>query len=506
MMNTSLWSSVGKYWYLPIAILFGFLFIMLGAQLSPMIALAIVIAIVVFSFVIARPVLGLLAIAALTPIERFGRLTDDDSQVTISIIRFTGLAVLGVLVLHRLLGRQIFRVDKGFILYFGYVAMTLLSITYTTDPFGTLRAAGAILGNLMFYFLVTNLTSNHTQIRQCLIVWLTVSVGIAIYSLYDWHFWHGTLELAATPDEFDRGKGVQTTQSRWSTVWADQAEREFLGGLSLRRSMGSTSHAAVYGINLILTIPFLFVMLKLYRHWWQQGVIYLALGLVAYNCLLTNTRAVILLAALVVFYAIYRGLYRIYLIQVYIGLFSIPFLYFLVPKDVTNRILDLQNYTFDKSASLQIRLDYFMAGARAFLDHWLIGSGVSNQNVIPAYLISRFDAPEQTTVHNEYLQTLVEVGLVGAFFQFGFVILLLVYNSRTIRILARHASYATELMIANAIRVAMMAVLVYGIQVDVLHFPLKGWWLLAGFTVVMYGLAQEIEQKNTSLNTQGERT
>jgi hypothetical protein len=34
-------------------------------------------------------------------------------------------------------------------------------------------------------------------------------------------------------------------------------------------------------------------------------------------------------------------------------------------------------------------------------------------------------------------------------------------------------------------RVALLAVLIYGTQVDVLHFPLKGWWLAMGLVVAI---------------------
>ena len=40
----------------------------------------------------------------------------------------------------------------------------------------------------------------------------------------------------------------------------------------------------------------------------------------------------------------------------------------------------------------------------------------------------------------------------------------------------------------------MVAVLVYGVQVDVFQFPLKGWWLAAGLTYVMYRLSRQGDQ------------
>jgi hypothetical protein len=38
----------------------------------------------------------------------------------------------------------------------------------------------------------------------------------------------------------------------------------------------------------------------------------------------------------------------------------------------------------------------------------------------------------------------------------------------------------------TACRVAIVITLIFGVQVDVFHFPLKGWWLIAGLTWVVY--------------------
>src|SRR3954469_16771321 len=98
--------------------------------------------------------------------------------------------------------------------------------------------------------------------------------------------------------------------------------------------MGTTSHAAVYGINIIMTIPFFFYFLQRYRRLWQQALIYGCLVLVGYNVLLTNTRAVILMAAGTVALCMFFGLFRpqtSHLLAVCAAaLIAIPFL----PQDI----------------------------------------------------------------------------------------------------------------------------------------------------------------------------
>jgi len=145
-----------------------------------------------------------------------------------------------------------------------------------------------------------------------------------------------------------------------------------------------------------------------------------------------------------------------------------------------------------KSASLRIREEYFFAGINAFLDSWFIGHGVANENIVPVYLSSWSTAPSKTTVHNEYLQTLMELGIVGFFFLFSFVGTLLAYCFSIERRLKRMIDTEQEIYLVNAIKIAMISTLIYGVQVEVFHFPLKGWWLLAGITVFLHRYSMQI--------------
>ena len=41
----------------------------------------------------------------------------------------------------------------------------------------------------------------------------------------------------------------------------------------------------------------------------------------------------------------------------------------------------------------------------------------------------------------------------------------------------------------TAVRVAFLSTLIYAVQVDVMHFPLKGWWLAMGLGLVLFEYA-----------------
>jgi len=468
-----------------LSLLVGLAFISLALSTSPVLAIAGVIGLCIAVLLFFYPNLGLLMTVALVPLERFGRFTDDTSEFTISLMRIAGILVLGVFMLRRLLEKKSIVVDKTFVLYFGYCIAVILSLVYTTDKSGTLRAASSVLANLLFFFLVINLVTTRKLLLQALLVWLLVSAAIGTYSIYDWYLGSGR-NAAPVAGEVDPGKGVQSTATRWSTIWHDAAELESLGGKSLKRTMGSTSHSAVYGINLVLTLPFLLLFLNFTKSKLATMAVWSTIAIIAYNILLTNTRATILLAGIVGMMCWYKGLIKLKTSTLVIGgIASLILAVTVIPDDVFNRVLDLSNYTQSKSASLRIRQEYFFAGLRAFADSWLIGHGAANENIIPSFISSWSSAPSKTTVHNEYLQTLIELGVVGALLLFSFVGLLLRYCHRTEQRFRLHPDMQQEAMLVSAIKISMIATLIYGLQVDVFHFPLKGWWMLAGMTVFL---------------------
>lgn len=488
-----------QYWHLIFGVLSGAVIVLIGNAFSPLLALAAVVGIIVTVVFFKYPSLGLLCTVVLVPIERFGRFTDDSSELTISLMRIMGILVLAIVLIYKLVKKEIFTFSTPFFLYFGYTIMALLSITYSTDISGTTRAASSILANLLFFFMIVNLMTNKKLVLLSIVVWLVATLVIGVYSVYDWHLSSGQAGNDVSTN-IDRGRGVQTTESRWSTVWIDKAEIETLGANSIRRSMGSTSHAAVYGINLVLTIPFFLFFLKLPINNFMKSLIWISLAIVAYNILLTNTRATIILTAIVILLCLYKGLYKLTMPIIILGMFSLVAMIFIVPEDVFNRILDLSNYTAEKSASFRIRQEYFIAGVKAFSDNWLLGLGVANENIIPQYLESWSVAPDKTTVHNEYLQSLMELGVIGAGFLFSFILLLLVYSMRAANNFKKSIETQQEYYFMIAVQVSMISTMIFSVQVDAFHFPLKGWWLIAGITVVMYQFSKNVSDDETNDN------
>jgi hypothetical protein len=461
---------------------------LLGALHSAALGVGVVLAVFGTLLVLRFPAIGMALLTFLIPLERMQRFTDDTSTLTISVMRLLALMCLAAVAIHRFVERRSLRLDPSMFLYGGYVALALCGLLYSSDPEGTRRTVGTILANCILFFLFFNYFERPSQIRWMILIWLAANLVAAAYSTYDWHL--GSGRGGGVQTEFDPGAGAQTTANRWSTVWEDRAEWETLGGLAQRRSMGPTSHAAVYGINLIMTIPFFFYLLNRHRKPWQQAGLFLALGLIGYNILLTNTRAVILMAMGTVLLCLLYGLFRIRTQHIMAGLVGLLILIPVLPSDIYNRVLDPKNYSSRKSAAMRVRFSYWQAGLSILEQHPLTGIGVGNEKVVPKFV--RGTAAEQSTVHNIFLQIALETGIIGWLIFFSFVGLMFYYARRAAQWFRHRPEWQEEYLLLTAIQVSMLAVLLFGLQVDVFLFPLKGWWLMATVAVVLYrwGAAQ----------------
>lgn len=454
----------------------GPLLIYLGALTSYKLALAGLLGIVATWLILAYPIAGLWLSALMIPLERFGRFTDDSSLFTISLMRIVGLLTVGSLLVHQLLRKEKLQLGAVFWLCSAYTAYGLITIVYSTDYDGSRRAGGQLLSNLLFLFLATSLTQDFRTARWSTGLWLAATFAICLFTAYDWHF--------GTPIETDMNLGMEI-EDRWKAVAIDNSEWEAeLTGV--KRAVGSTTHSAVYGINLILAVPFVAFFLRQRLRWpwklWLWGM----LAAITYNVLLTNTRATFVFFVVTAALCWMRGLLVIRAPFMAAGVVVAVVSLLLVDVSTFERVLNPTNYTLKESATLRIRIAYWKAGLEVVRDHWLLGAGMANELEIPRRVAER--SPERTSVHNEYLQTLLELGVVGFSLFFTFVGTLLYQSFRTASVF-RQLGQTDLYWFAVACQIAMISVLIYGLQCDVFRFPLKGWWFAAGMTVVLQRLA-----------------
>ncbi len=430
-----------------------------------------------------HPTVGLLVIAFMIPLERFGRITSDASNFTISVMRIVGFLAIGGWLLHVMLKKKQIQLGAAFWLYVGYLILAFGSFLYTTDNVGTSRLSGMLLSNILFFVVVIGICSSYRMAKLGTSLWLLATVLIGVYSIYDWHFSTNFVDLE---------DGVLASTERFRTVSIDNSEWE--SGMSqVKRSVGSSSHFASYGINLIGAVPFFFILLRQRPKWYFAALIWLSLFVVFYNVLLTNTRAVLLFFIIVVLLCVFRKIVTVKPPVILAGLLCIVAVTPFVKADIYERILDPAKYTSRGSGTLRIRLAYWGIGWEIFQENWFLGTGIGNELEIPKRSFEKW-VPKRTSVHNAYLNMLIELGVVGFVVFFSFVGLLLYQSFQAAR-LFREQRKDEEYWYMVACQVSMISVILFGVQCEVYHFPLKGWWYVAGATVVMHRIAIDLAKR-----------
>jgi hypothetical protein len=450
--------------------------VFLGTQASPLVAAALMVGGVAAGAVAIWPIAGFLLTALVVPLERIGRFTNDSSMYTISLMRALGMLTLGALLLHTFLGRRRIALPRPVVWYGLYTVVAMVTLVYTTDWLSSVRAIAAMLGNLLFFFLVVNMVREPAHARWAVILWLACTVAIGVFTIYQWHN-----PSAVVHDDPRNATGERSTDQRFSTVLNDVSEFQMLR--TVPRAIGTTSAAAVYGINLLLTLPFFGYLFKVLRGP-ARGAVAAGAAIVCYNVFLTNTRAAVITlgvtGALIVCYRLVRIRLGGVLVAALLSAAVLPF----APSALYTRIFDVSRYSLAGSDTLRVRLSYWEEALEIFADNWLLGVGIGNQAELPRRLSARMQMPPNSTVHNEYLQSLLETGLLGYPLLVAFVVCLH-RRCRAAEQLHRRAGDDELVWLLVAARVAFWTVLFYAVQVDVLHFPLKGWWLAMGLVVVM---------------------
>lgn len=424
------------------------------------------------------PSLVLLAMALVTPLERIGRFGDDLELQTFSVMRLVGFAALVTVAAQMLIRRQKLTLSAPLLLCALLQAQATASIFYAVDPVSTQAHAITMAGSLLMLFTVAQGVRSWRLIEGMALAWLAATIAIGLYQVYDWHF-------GVSIGDLDIGQ----TEQRFSTTINALSERATLG--ETRRAMGTTSNSAVYGINLLLALPFAFYRFRLAPSRLAQLLWGAAIALLLYNLLLTNTRAVLIFMVLLLGVIVATGLFKLTPARIVAGIAGLAVLTPLVPQSIWNRVLNVEAYDLDNATNLQWRFELWSAAVRLGGENWLTGIGVGNRTAIIAYLDSlRFDGA-WIMAHNEFLQIFTELGLPGLVTFVAFLGSIIWTAVRVIRRCRGRPELKRPYWFASAALCSLMIAPAFGVQVDVFHFPLKGWWLVAGLILVLDRLTAE---------------
>jgi len=479
---------------LAVASLAGGLFATLASLSDVSVALLLFAGTIAVACFACFPVFGLLTMAGLAPVERFGRLTNDGSEFTFSVMRAAGLVLVIVFVVHWLLLKRRFRFPPSLLWYGAYMALGVMSLTWTSDLQYGRNQTAMQLGNLLFFFVVLNMVNSLKKARLLLAVWLCVVCAIGVFTIYKWHSDSGG--IVADEDYYLRGGGL-TTGERYAAVLYDPpsyAQRQ-------RRAIGTTSHPGAYGIDLLLALPIYVYFFRTTQSRLLRILVSAAALVAVYNVFLTNTRAVLVTFGVITLYALITGFLRmrVWFVALTLAAAAVAFTY--APPDLRDRLLSFDQYFKQgREASFGERLYLMKVSVDLISESPLFGVGLGNQ--VDVAERGKLDWRDRSrSAHNDFIATWLEVGLVGLVLVVGF----LVSIYRRYRLGERVGLDLNEprlFLLTNAARVQFFAILVFGLQGEPLTQPIKGFWLTAGIVVALTESMIENAMRNERASVQ----
>jgi hypothetical protein len=452
---------------------------------SPIVALVGIVGVVVACIMMISPTFAILALVFSVPFERIGRLTNDYDTVAVSANRMLGLVALASLLLHAALKKEKLHFGKAFFLYGTYAFWAIVGNAWAYSPDETFRQCFAIIGNLLFFFVVLNLVRTYSDGKRAVVVWLIASMVAGAYSLGDYYLATGSNMVG------DAQMGL--TSQRGTTVVSDGSESRSLG-VNVRRLFGTTAHPTLFGLNNLMSVPFFMWAIR-----WSRGPMrlfwFLGLGMAVFCVVLSNTRAVFLLAAFTLLYCLWRGLFRPRLqgaiALAVLAIAIVPF----IPEDVYLRALDPSLYTSERGASVRVRFKFWEKSWDLITETWAHGIGVGNEITLLERLTDEntgYLTPMglRASAHNEYIWVMVEVGLIGYLLFWGFVLTVTRASFRTASLVKRLHGVNEEYYFLIGCQVIMVGIMLFAVQSEAFHYPLKTWWMLTAICVNLLATAK----------------
>jgi hypothetical protein len=458
----------------------------LASSLSPVVALLAIFGLLVAAAMMASPTFAIWVLCFSIPFERIGRFTENSDAVAVSVSRILGVITLASLLLHAALKGRKLRFGFTIALYAGYVALAFLSNAWAWTPEETFRDCFRVLGNLLFLLLGWNLIVTYADARRMVIVWLCASMAAGVYSLGDYYVSRNN-PIAETE--------MGLTSTRLSAVVSDGAESRSING-NVNRLFGTTAHPTLFGWNNAMTIPFFFWIIRIRRPlWWR---LFWSAGLIiAGACVvLSNTRAVFLLAAFVVLYPLTRKLltfnFQGVIALIVIAAVAIP----LIPSDVYRRSLDFSLYTAEKGDAIRVRFKFWEKSWELIQQTWWHGIGLGDQTTLQKMITDEDTGYLSTSglkasAHNEYIWVMVELGIFGYLLFWGFVASVTGASFRAGSLLRRDPAMREEYLLTVACQTLMIGTLLFAVQSEEFHYPLKAWWLTASISLAMLSRARQ---------------
>jgi O-antigen ligase len=445
----------------------GALFLSVTGLTSALKGAAVVAGALVCLVIFLRPEVGLVATVAAIPLDRLGRLGGADVVVAFSVAKILGLVTTAAFVLHLLRRREVPLLPAELIPLAAFVGWGCVTLMYSTDAFATKQAISRLITTTLFLFLCANLLTSKQLLRRTLMAFLIVTFGVGLFSVYT--------RVA---------EGYVTSESAHLDdvgVMADAAEEDRVG--EVLSSQGATVHPGFYVLALMVAVPLYLFFVETsrtvaWRLFWLTGT-----GLALINLFLTQRRSGVFALTIIGLFMLVKRLVRPHRFLVF-GFIALAFIsVFFVPSTFWERVFSIGAYSPERSHNVRARIELVGAAKEILSEHWLLGVGLFNQREVLRYT-DIVQTEQGASVHNAYLQTWIESGVVGLCLLLSLLYWFWSDLSRAEKACERDADRETKLLI-GFLKASFLAPVVLGLTGVDWNIPMRDWWFICAAAIFL---------------------
>lgn len=235
---------------------------------------------------------------------------------------------------------------------------------------------------LLGYFMMANLIRTGVWVKRCAVAIVAGSALVSLYGVYEYLF--GLTE----------------------TIWQDTEMFENISG----RVVSTFGNPNVLAEYLLLTIPIALSLVFAAKKGWKKLASFGVFGVGMICLALTWSRGAwlgLIIAGLIYLLMLNHRT----LLLIFGGIFSLPFLPYLLPQSIISRFTSIGNLA---DTSTSYRVNIWKGALNIARDFFISGVGTGNQafvTVYPKYSLAGIEGAPHS--HNLYLQLLVELGIFG---------------------------------------------------------------------------------------------
>lgn len=312
-------------------------------------------------------------------------------------------------------GKRVARFDMldGFVLIF---TVTML-LGGAVDSSRSFPLQALLYSCLMIgYFLCAGLLTTKKLIIKAVISLVSSASIVSLYGIYQ--YLSGNVE----------------------STWLDTEMFAEIQG----RAVSFFENPNMLGEYIILIFPLAFALMLAVKKRMHRTLLLIAVAVMG-GCLVVTWARGAWLGLIIGMFVLFMILGRKTLIACFLGLFALPFVPFVLPSEIWDRLSSIGNM---KDSSTAYRVHIWEAAVKMLKDHWFSGIGVGENSftvIYAEYTLSGIEKAPHS--HNLFLQIAIETGIFGIL---AFVALAFFYVQGTFTFIKKGSDGLLKLLSAGA--------------------------------------------------------